>query len=64
MLVRKDSVLESSSTSSPPFLIIFSCLAIFAAFPVLLGDLNKRMLGCGKEGKVNPFREVYDVRPP
>jgi sterol 14-demethylase len=34
---------------------------IFTVLPVFLDDLNKRMLGWGKEGKMNPFKEVYDV---
>ena len=30
--------------------------------PVLLDDLNDRMLDWGTKGKINPFKEVYDVR--
>jgi cytochrome P450 len=29
--------------------------------PVFLEDINKRMLGWGKEGQINPFKEVYDL---
>ena len=31
--------------------------------PVLLDDLNGRMRDWGTKGKINPFKEVYDVRP-
>ncbi|KAF8156012.1 cytochrome P450 [Crassisporium funariophilum] len=29
--------------------------------PVLLEDVNRRMKGWGAEGKINPFKEVYDL---
>lgn len=32
-----------------------------AALPVLLADLNNRMQEWGTEGKINPFKEVYEV---
>lgn len=31
------------------------------ALPVLLGDVDHRMSEWGTEGKINPFKEVYDV---
>jgi hypothetical protein len=33
-----------------------------SVLPVLLDDLNDRMLDWGSKGKINPFKEVYDVR--
>ena len=29
--------------------------------PALLEDVNRRMKDWGNEGRVNPFKEVYDV---
>jgi hypothetical protein len=29
--------------------------------PTLLDDMHKRMGSWGTEGKINPFREIYDV---
>jgi hypothetical protein len=29
--------------------------------PILLDDIHKRMKSWGTEGKINPFREIYDV---
>lgn len=31
------------------------------AFPVFLEDINRRMLSWGKDGSINPFKEVYEV---
>lgn len=42
--------------------MVLSYLYIFEVLPNLLYDLNRRMLDWKKEGRMNPFNEVYDVR--
>ena len=60
-LFRKERVVESSYKFPLPLSMILSYLYIFAVLPTLLYDLNRRMLGWKKEGRMNPFNEVYDV---
>ena len=60
MLIHKDMLVEGSST---PFVIYLCvnhhhCLAI----PFLLDDVNNKMVEWGKEGTMNPFKDIYEVR--
>jgi hypothetical protein len=63
-LFRKERVVESSCKFPLPLYIcmVLSYLYIFEVLPNLLYDLNRRMLDWKKEGRMNPFNEVYDVR--
>ena len=59
LLLRKERVADGACTfwCSHCLLISFS-----SVLPVLLDDLNNQMLGWDTKGKINPFKEVYDVR--
>ena len=62
-LFRKERVIESSYKFLLPLCVVLSYIYyIFAVLPTLLYDLNRTMLGWKKEGTMNPFNEVYDVR--
>ena len=36
---------------------------LYVVLPSLFEDLNRRMKDWGNEGKIDPFKEVYDVSP-
>lgn len=36
--------------------------AFWLVIPVVLEDISRQMKDWGREGAVNPFREVHDVR--
>jgi hypothetical protein len=58
LLLRKERVADGAC----PFRYSHCLLTDFySVLPVLLDDLNDRMLGWGTKGKINPFKEVYDV---
>ena len=58
LLLQKERVADSACT-----FWCSHCLSISfsSVLPVLLDDLNDRMLDWGGKGKINPFEEVYDV---
>ena len=58
-LIRKERLSDGAYffSFSHWFLIGFS-----SVLPVLLDDLNGQMLDWGTKGKIDPFKEVYDVR--
>ena len=59
LLLRKERVADGAC----PFWCSYSLLTSFSSvLPVLLDDINDRMLNWGAKGKINPFKEVYDVR--
>ena len=59
MLLRKERVADGACL----FWCSHCLLTNFSSvLPVLLDDLNGRMLDWGTKGKINPFKEVYDVR--
>jgi len=59
LLMRKERVADGAC----PFRCSHCLLtSLSSALPVLLDDLNDRMLDWGTKRKINPFKEVYDVR--
>ena len=60
MLIHKDMLFEGSST----LVVIHLCVNHHhrLAIPFLLDDVNNKMLEWGKEGTMNPFKAIYDVR--
>ena len=59
LLLRKERVADGAC----PLWCSHCLLTSFSSvLPVLLDDLNDRMLDWGTKGKINPFKEVYDVR--
>jgi sterol 14-demethylase len=60
MLIHKDRLVEGAST---PFVIhLYFTHHHCSAIPLLLNDVNKKMLEWGKEGTMNPFKGIYEVR--
>ena len=58
LLLRKERVADGEW----PCVYSHCLLTSFSsALPVLLDDLNDRMLDWGTKGKISPFNEVYDV---
>ena len=58
LLLRKERVVDGAG----PCLCSYCLLTSFSSvLPVLLDDLNDRMLDWGTKGKISPFNEVYDV---
>ena len=60
MLIHKDRLVEGSSTLFDIHLYVNH--HNFLAIPFLLDDANNKMLGWGKEGTMNPFKDIYEVR--
>lgn len=60
MLIHKDMLVEGSSI----LFAIHLCVnhLRYLAIPFLLNDVNNKMLEWGKEGTMNPFKDIYEVR--
>jgi hypothetical protein len=58
LLLRKERVADGACPCRCSHCLLTSFSSVL---PVLLDDLNDRMLDWGTKGKINPFKEVYDV---
>jgi hypothetical protein len=59
LLFRKERINEGAATVYVSISILI--LTFASVFPVLLEDADRRMKDWGSEGKMNPFKEVYEV---
>ena len=60
LLIHKDRLVEGLPT---PFVIhLYIYPQHYSAIPSLLDDMNNKMLELGKEGTMNPSKDIYEVR--
>jgi len=52
---------EGTSVFIKRLLLLLRKDRITETLPVLLEDVNRRMMDWGREGRINPFKEVYDL---
>ena len=65
LIMHKAAIAESESYNYT-LCFISQCLFRHSDYfrlehPLLTEDLNRRMLSWGREGQINPFKEVYEV---
>ena len=60
LLIHKDRLVEGLPT--PFFIDRYIYPQHYSAIPSLLDDMNNKMLELGKEGTMNPFKDIYEVR--
>ena len=58
LLLRKERVADGAYHFWCSYLFLVGTSSVL---PILMDDLNGRMLDWGSKGKINPFKEVYDV---
>ena len=62
MLIHKDMLVEGSSILFAIHICANRDHHHYLAIPFLLNDVNNKMLEWCKEGTMNPFKDIYEVR--